>query len=158
MNNQQIAVKILLNAGFNKKLGHYEKCGVSEEDLNVVHLLSVFNDLDHMDHLYSLEFYKLVNNMKTLGAKEFIINFVKFARNDFSTEDLQLLDTLNRHEGMRSMFDMCADKTSNWYKVYTSTHIKNEFNENVLPYVNQTKGLYSVKNMERKVGYPHEVR
>lgn len=140
--NDKIAVEMLLHAGFDKKLGHYEKCGVNLEDLNATKLLIIFNDLDHIAHLPALEFVDMVNAMPTLGAKEFIINFVRFARNEFSLSDLKLVD----------------DKDSNFNKSEITRDIKEEFIGYVGPYYNQIKGLYSIKNMERKVGYPRDIR
>ncbi len=142
MTNDKIAVDMLLHAGFDKKLGHYEKCGVNLEDLNATKLLIIFNDLDHIDHLPALEFVDMVNAMPTLGAKEFIINFVRFARNEFSLSDLKLVD----------------DKDSNFNRSEITGDIKKEFIGYVGPYYNQIKGLYSVKNMERKVCYPRDIR
>ena len=156
--NDKIAVDMLLHAGFDKKLGYYEKCGVNLEDVNAVKLLIIFNDLDSIDHLPALEFVDMVNAMPTLGAKEFIINFVRFARNEFSLSDLKLVSGYNKNEGMKTMFDLVEDKDSNFNKAKITRSIKKDFIASVGPYYNQTKGLYSIKNMERKVGYPRDIR
>ena len=156
--NRQLAVDMLIHAGFTKKLGHYEKCGVNTEDLNSIMLLSIFSDLDHIDHLPALEFVDMVNAMPTLGAKEFIYNFYNFAKNDFSLDNLKLINSLNDNEGMKTFFEIVEDKNSNWTKTSITRQIKKEFIESVKPYYNQTKGLYSIKNMERKVGYQRESR
>lgn len=158
MANDKTAVEMLLHAGFDKKLGYYEKCGVNLEDVNAARLLIIFNDLDHIDHLPALEFVDMVNAMPTLGAKEFIINFVKFARNEFSLSGLKLVNGYNKNEGMKTMFDLVEDKDSDLNKAEITRSIKKDFIASVGPYYNQTKGLYSIKNMERKVGYPRDIR
>lgn len=134
MNNKIIALNILIRAGLTKKLGHYYKSGVNKEDLNDLTLLSIFNDLNHLDPTYSLEYVELVKKMRTMGAYEFIINFMKFAKNDFSSEEIELVNSFREEKPMQTMFDLIPDKNSNLNKMNISEDIKNKFLENVSAY------------------------
>ena len=98
MNNRDIANHILLTSGLSDRASYYSGRGVG--DLDAYNLAAIFNKLLTLDKKYAIEFVKMVNKMKTLGATEFIITFKNFANNNFEANDLDIEESNNSLEGL----------------------------------------------------------
>lgn len=85
---------ILHTSGLSARASYYSGRGVNIGDLNESHLEKIFKELLKLDISYALEYVKMVQQMKTLGATEFIKTFFNFAENNFKAEDM-LIDNDN---------------------------------------------------------------
>ena len=78
-----VAYKIMFDSGINPNAKYYSGRGVTLSDLNSDILNEVFNQLFILDKEFALDFVRMVNDMKTLGATEFIEEFYLLTENKF---------------------------------------------------------------------------
>lgn len=79
-----LAREILLTCGLNDRSSYYSGRGVNYGDLNDKNLVAIYKKLLKFDPSYAKDFVELVNNMRTLGATEFIDSFINFGYSNFS--------------------------------------------------------------------------
>lgn len=87
IDSREIASHTLLTSGLLDRASYYSGRGVMRGDLNENNLITIFKKLYKLDKAYADEFIKLVKEMPTLGATEFITSFLKFGANGFKVED-----------------------------------------------------------------------
>ena len=91
--NRDLGRKILHDSDILPRASFYSGRGVNRGDLDEKKLRSIYLRLYKLNGNYAGEFVRLVREMKTLGASEFITNFLAFASNGFKIENLQLDDS-----------------------------------------------------------------
>lgn len=90
VNSYDLATHILYVSGLNPRASYYSGRGVNIGDLNEKNLEKIFHELLKLDVAYAIEYVKMVMQMETLGATEFINTFFNFANNNFKAEDLKI--------------------------------------------------------------------
>lgn len=80
----ELAKEILYTCGLNARSSYYSGRGVNYGDLNDKNLVAIYKKLLKFDPAYARDFVELVNNMRTLGATEFIDSFINFGYSNFS--------------------------------------------------------------------------
>lgn len=91
INPGKLARDILLTSGLNPTSSYYSGRGVNYGDLNDKHLVSIYKKLLVIDPQYASNFVELVNQMKTLGATEFIETFLNFGYTEFRCDDASMI-------------------------------------------------------------------
>lgn len=79
----ELAREILYTSGLNARSSYYSGRGVNYGDLNDKHLAEIYKKLLILDENYAKSFVWLVDNMKTLGATEFIDSFINLGYANF---------------------------------------------------------------------------
>lgn len=134
--NNELASNILLTSGLVDRASYYSGRGVNYSDLNENNLVSIFNKLYKIDKNYGINFIKLVNKMKTLGATEFINMFLKFSNNNFDVEGLEINNSNVSLDGLYgnamnlvatvSAFSVMYERNED-YQISASNDIKSAF-------------------------------
>ena len=141
VNKGIISQFILKNARIVARPSYYAGRGVRKIDLNADHLTSIYISLRKIDPIYASEFVKLVNNMETLGASEFIDTFFNFVLCNFDstvtpiTKTNIVLNDVDRLDRSKVAFTTIVsilenEQTSSTAKFLTE-EIKREFLEKV---------------------------
>ena len=92
INKTSLANHILLTSGLSERASFYSGRGVNYGDLSDKHLLEIFRKLIKLDLNYAVNFVKMVMEMKTLGATEFINSFKDLVNHNFNFEESKTND------------------------------------------------------------------
>ena len=156
INSQEIAKRILGTSGLCPRSSYYSGRGVNRGDLNESQLIEIFKKLYKLDHNYSLEFFDMVNEMKSLGATEFIDTFYNFARNGFSSKRLDIKTSNISVEGLYdearnmmmfiSILEVQERMKTGRHEDSVTASIKGGFNNSVMPIIKELRPNYSFDN------------
>ena len=163
-----IAYQFMLTSGLNPRAEYYSGRGVNTGDLNAEHLAMIFNKLCVLDKEYALEFVKMVNDMKTLGATEFIESFYLFASNEFKNLNGANINSnisfgnLDNESGIGIAFGVIMSQkpsSNKYYQTYITERIKAEFMLNIkkkLVEISQgnQKIISRIRQLRRSSSYP----
>ena len=137
ISNQELTSHILLTSGLNDRASYYSGRGVNRGDLNEKNLETIFKKLYKLDVNYANEFVKMVKEIPTLGATEFINTFHRFGNNGFKAGEGVIeksnvsLDGV--HDAARDMvalisiFSISRRGNDQEYQVRESNYIKRAF-------------------------------
>lgn len=148
---------ILSTSGLVAMPSFYSGRGVNTNDLNDKKLVSIFKKLLKYDVMYAYHFVEFVQQMKTLGATEFITSFRDFACNGFEVDSKFLsdnnysIDDLNPNTYNDFVYLMIGNSqfaTSRDYQNAKSEVIKRSFVLQVNP-VLEKLGLSTDKKKEK---------
>lgn len=145
--SEQIARHILWATGVSDRASYYSGRGVNYSDLGPSNLIGIFSKLCKVDTDYALSFAKMVCLMKTLGATEFINNFLNFAKNGFSTNGLffeksnisldDVYDDKRDLVAMASIVSTLSKNDDDDYQLIASKRMKKSFLSGIEDYVNE---------------------
>ena len=82
----------MITSGLNPRASYYSGRGVMYCDLNPDNLTAIFSKLLKIDTKFALNFVKMVLDMKTLGATEFINSFTSLGINNFEYNSILTLN------------------------------------------------------------------
>lgn len=91
----ELARQILLTSGLNPRASYYSGRGVNYGDLSDKNLVEIYRKLLKIDKNYAINFTNLVDNMRTLGATEFIESFINFGYSNFEYQDPSIITNSN---------------------------------------------------------------
>ena len=91
----ELARQILLTSGLNDRASYYSGRGVNYGDLNDKNLVAIYKKLLKLDYNYATDFVRLVDDMRTLGATEFIETFLNYGYNGFTYQNEKILSDRN---------------------------------------------------------------
>ena len=133
---------ILNTSGLSTRASYYSGRGVNYGDLNEENLVSIFEKLLKIDVEYAFNFVQMVQNMKTLGATEFITSFKGFAANGFKNKDYNISESNVSLDGVYdderfvvalASFGSLFDSHSENMQVNMSNNIKRNFIHQIKP-------------------------
>ena len=143
VNNLDIARNILQTSGLSARASFYSGRGVNYGDLNEEHLTAIFVKLLKLDQSYAIEFAKMVEQMETVGATEFISSFMDFAAigfksnhiiNEYSNISLdELYDQARDTVAFASLFSTMYREIDIDYQIRVSEEIKQSFISKITP-------------------------
>lgn len=81
--SSELAKQILYTSGLNARSSYYSGRGVNYGDLNDSHLAAIYKKLLVLDKNYAENYVWLVDNIRTLGATEFIDSFINLGHAGF---------------------------------------------------------------------------
>ncbi len=144
INKKELAEKILNTSGILPRASYYSGRGVNRGDLNEKNLVEIFKKLLVLDIEYAKEYVKMVDQMKTLGASEFIDSFIAFGENNFSTENYE---TSNNNVSLNGVYGKARDNVAfisifltmqrgndSHYQDYMTKEIKENFLLTIKPF------------------------
>lgn len=91
----ELAKHMLITSGVNDRASYYSGRGVNYGDLSDKNLAAIYKKLYILDYKYASSFVWLVNNMRTLGATEFIESFLNLGRVGFDTTKYNIVSDKN---------------------------------------------------------------
>ena len=91
----ELARQILLTSGLNDRGSYYSGRGVNFGDLSDKNLVAIYKKLLKLDYNYATDFVRLVDDMRTLGATEFIETFLNYGYNGFNYQNKRILSDRN---------------------------------------------------------------
>lgn len=142
VSNRELASQILLTSGLVDCASYYAGRGVNLGDLNEENLVAIFKKLWVIDRYYAVNFKKMVSEMKTLGATEFINSFNNLAINDFRYKGLEGYDNNFSLDGVygnaRGMVGLVViasarNEVDKNYQILVTERIKTMFLLEVMP-------------------------
>ena len=130
-----LADHILLTTGLNNRSSYYSGRGVNNRDLSNKNLTEIFRKLIKIDFNYGVNFIKMIMEMKTLGATEFIDSFKELAENNFNFEDVKIK---NSNISLDNVYDedrnvvaimsiLSSNKEDMGYQIHLSNQMKRAF-------------------------------
>lgn len=136
----ELARQILLTSGLNPRASYYSGRGVNYGDLSDKNLVSIYKKLLAIDPKYASDFVELVNQMRTLGATEFIETFLNFGYAEFKSNDASMIYDKNISLsgvsgkaayviGAISLFE--SSRRDETYQIDASEGMKEAFNRKV---------------------------
>lgn len=143
VNNRDLASHILLTSGLIDRASFYSGRGVNYGDLNEENLIAIFGKLLKLDQSYAIEFVKMIKQMKTLGATEFINSFMNFAASDFKSKHLKNEDSNISFVGLygqardnaafASIISAVSSENDMEYQIIASEGMKHSFISRITP-------------------------
>ena len=133
---------ILNTSGLSTRASYYSGRGVNYGDLNDGNLVSIFEKLLKIDIEYAVNFVQMVQNMKTLGATEFITSFKGFAANGFKNNDYNISESNVSLDGVYgdaryivglASLELLFDGRSENMQINMSNSIKHNFIRQIKP-------------------------
>ena len=91
----ELAKQILNTSGLNPRSSYYSGRGVNYGDLNDKHLAEIYRKLLILEPNYAKSFVWLVDNMRTLGATEFIDSFINLGHAGFDYNKFNVISDSN---------------------------------------------------------------
>ena len=87
-----LLARIISTSGLNPRPEYYSKIGTNLSDLNSKHIISIYKKLNKLDEKKALNMLKLVFNMPTLGATEFLKSLYALAYNKYQFDESIIYD------------------------------------------------------------------
>lgn len=143
VDRRELASHILRTCGLNDRASYYSGRGVNHSDLSEKNLIAIFKKLLKLDKNYAIEFVKMIKQMKTLGATEFINSFMNFATNDFKSNNLKIEDSNISLDGLHdqardnaafaSILSIMGRGNDMYYQTTASEEMKSSFMSSIAP-------------------------
>ena len=112
IDGETLTYDIMITSGLNPRASYYSGRGVMYCDLNENNLAAIFSKLLKIDTKFGLNFVKMVLDMKTLGATEFINSFSSLGINNFEYDSKNLEESNISLDGVynegRDMVALCS--------------------------------------------------